>query len=187
MLPAWTVTLSYVGYAVALALSAAAWLAALFDHVVYGRAEQGLLDERWRDIAWTVGRQAEPALALAAVCGGLAFFAALPALFQAGEAAPVAQAHRVYQMKSAAVLVCVIGLVALGRVRMGEFDADIAAVAVFAWGVWVVIAGWLAYGGGLAVEGPAAWWLAAGAAVLAVAGIGLLMFLIWLEGGIRMF
>ncbi|HMA15054.1 MAG: hypothetical protein ACM35H_05790 [Bacteroidota bacterium] len=186
-MPSGTVTLSYLGYAVALALSAAAWLAALFDHVVYGRAEEGLLDERWRDIAWTVGRQAEPALALAAACGGLAFLAALPALFQAGEAAPVAQAHRVYQMKSAAILVCVIGLVALGRVRMGEWDADIAAVAVFAWGAWVVIAGWLAYGGGVAVAGPAGWWLAAGAAVLAVVGIGLLMFLIWLEGGIRMF
>jgi hypothetical protein len=186
MLPAWTVTLSYLGYAAALALSAAAWLAALFDHVVYGRAEQGLLDDRWRDIAWAVGRQAEPALALAAACGGLAFLAALPALFQAAEAAPVAQAHRIYQMKSAAILVCVIGLVALGRVRMGEWDADIAAVAVFAWGAWVVAAGWLAHASGAAASGPAAWWLAAGAAALAVAGIGLLMFLIWLQGGIRM-
>jgi hypothetical protein len=187
MLPAWTVTLSYAGYAAALALSAAAWLAALFDHVVYGRAEQGLLDDRWRDIGWTVGRQAEPALALAAASGALAFLVAVPALFQAGEAAPVAQSHRLYQMKSAAILLCVIGLAALARGRMGAFDADLAAVAAFAWGAWVVAAGWLAYGSGAAVAGPAGWWLAAGAAVLAVAGIGLLMFLIWLEGGIRMF
>lgn len=186
-MPAWTVTLSYFGYVAALALSAAAWLAALFDHLVYARVEQGLLDERWRGIAWAVGRQVEPALALAAACGGLAFLAALPALFQADEAAPVAQAHRVYQVKSAAILVCVLGLVALARVRMGAFDADLAAVAVFAWSGWVVIAGWLAYGNGVPITGPAAWWLAAGAAALAVAGIGLLLFLIWLEGGIRMF
>lgn len=186
-MPAWTVTLSYLGYAALLLFGGVAWLAALFQHVVYGRTELGLLDARWRDIGWTVGRQAEPVLALGAACGGLAFLMAVPALFHAGEAAPIAQSHRVYQLKGAAVLLCLLGLIALARGRMGEFDADVASVVVFAWAVWVVAAGWHAHAGGAAVTGPPAWWLALGAAVVAVVGIGALLFLIWLEGGIRMF
>jgi hypothetical protein len=186
-MPYWTVTLSYLGFAAVLVLGAGAWLAVLFDHVVYGRVEMGQLDAGWRDIGLMVRRQVKPVLAVALACGGLAFFLALPALFSASEPAPVAQSHRVYQVKSAAILLCLLGLVALARGRMGVFDADIAAVAVFAWGAWVVAAGWYAYAGGAAVAGSAAWWLALGATVIAIVAAVALLILIELEGGIRMF
>lgn len=184
-MPAWTVTLSYAGYAAMLLLGGAAWLAALFEHFVHRRAELGLLDERWRDIGWTAGRQAEPALALASACGGLAFLLAVPALFTSAE--PVTHTHRVYQMKSTGVLLCLLIFVALARGRMGAFDADVVAVAVFAWGVWVVAAGWHAHAAGTVVAGPAGWWLALGVSLLVIAGFAALLSLIWLEGGIRMF
>lgn len=186
-MPAWTVTLSYVGYAAALVLSAAAWLAVLFQHVTYGRVELGLLDERWRDIGWKVQHQATPVLWVGLACGGLAFLLAVPALFTSAEPAPVTHTHRVYQMKSAGVLLCLLIFVALARGRMGAFDADVAAVAIFAWGVWVVAAGWHAHAAGTVVAGPAGWWLALGGSLLVIAGFAALLFLIWLEGGIRMF
>lgn len=186
-LPAWTVTLTYLGYALVVLLCAVAWLAALFDHLVYGRVELGLLDTRWRDIAWQVGRQAEPALALAAACGGLAFLLALPALFRSAKAAPAAQSHRLYQMKAAGILLCLLLLAWLACGRMGAFDADAAAVVVFAWALWVVAAGWHAEAGGATVDGPAGWWLALGAVGLFLAAVAVLAFLIWREGGIRMF
>jgi len=186
-LPAWTVTLTYLGYALLVLLCAVAWLAALFDHVVYGRVEMGLLAERWRDIAWAVGRQAKPALTLAAACGGLAFLLALPGLLSAPENAPAAPSHRLYQVKAAAILLCLLLLVWLARGRMGEWDAEVAAAVVFAWALWVVAAGWLAHSGGAAVAGPWGWWLALGAAALFLLAVVVVAFLIWREGGIRMF
>ena len=183
----WTVTLGYLGYAVLLLLCAAAWLATLFDHIVYGRVEEGLLDERWLEIAWAARREAETALALALGGGGLALLLALAALLPAAPPAPLVRAHGVYQAKSAGILLCLLGLVALARNRMGALDADLAAVAFFAWGLWAVAAGWSAHARGVAVSGPAGWGLALAAAVLSVAGLALLVFLIWLEGGIRVF
>lgn len=183
-MPAWTVTLSYVGYALALALSAAAWLAVLFEHVIYGRYELGLLDKSARDVGRMVAHQATPMLWLGLTCGGLAFLLAVPALFSSAGNAPVAHAHRVYQMKSAGFLLCLLIFVALTRGRMGVLDVDIVSVVVFAWCVWVVAAGWYAYAGGAAVAGPGAWWLGLGVALLIIAGFAAVVIAFELNGGL---
>ena len=68
MVPAWTVALSYLGYAAMLSLGAACWLAVLFEHVVQGRVRtiwppkwprrEDLRELRGR-LAWMLGRRAE--------------------------------------------------------------------------------------------------------------------------------
>jgi hypothetical protein len=185
-MPAWTVTLTYVGYALTLLLAAAAWAAALTDTLIHRSVDLGSLDERWRDTAWLLYRHAETALLLAAACGGLAFLFALPALFASAEASPAVQSHRDYQLKAAAILLLLLCLVSLARGRMGAFDADLAAVALFGWALWAVAAGWLAQAGGTPATGPAGWWLALGVAGLGVAGLVALMIALKLSGGIRM-
>ena len=55
---------------------------------------------------------------------------------------------------------CFVGLIFLAEGRMGEFDAEAAAVAVFAWALWLLVAAWRALAAGTAVGAPALWWLA---------------------------
>jgi uncharacterized membrane protein len=157
MVPAWTVSLSYLGSGVMLALGAAIWLSALFETLVYDRVEMGRLGQGWLTFSQALTRHLDIALWAAVACAAAAFvLAALPA----GDAAPVAKAHKAYQLKYGAIAVGFLVLADLARVRMGAFDADIGSVVLFAWSLWVVIAGWRAFAGGVAVAGPALWWLA---------------------------
>lgn len=183
-MPAWTVNVSYFGYTALLVLSAAAWLAALYEHVVHGRYELGLVDKSARDFGRMVAHQGEPALWLGLACGGLAFLLAVPALFSSAESAPVAHTHRVYQMKSVGILFCLLFFVTVARVRMGAFDFDVMSVVVFAWSVWVVASGWYAYAGGKAVAGPEVWWLGLGVALLILAALAAFLIAWELNGGL---
>lgn len=183
MVPAWTVTLSYIGYAAMLALGVVCWLTALFEFVVYGRVQGGGLEQRWLDFAYLLTRHLYIAVWTGVALGAAAFLlAALPA----SDASPAVSSHKAYQLRFGAVALLFVGLVSLTRVRMGAFDADIASVAVFAWALWLIVGGWRAYAGALAVSSPAGWWLAAGADGLAV--VAIVAFVILLEiQGFRMF
>ncbi|GAB4365812.1 MAG: hypothetical protein Kow00114_23270 [Kiloniellaceae bacterium] len=183
MVPAWTVPLSYLGYAAMLAIGAAVWLAALFDTVVYDRVEMGRLGQGWLDFAQLLMRGMKIAIWAAVACAAAAFLlAALPA----AESAPVAKAHKAYQLRCGAVALAFLVLVGLARVRMGAFDADLGAVLLFAWALWIVIAGWFAYAGGMPVSGPALWWLALIADALLFAVFAFFIVMIKIEG-FRMF
>ena len=183
MLPAWTVTLSYFGYAATLLLGAACWLVALFEYIVFGRVEAGTLGQRWLDVAQLLQRNVYLALWTGLACTLVAFvLAALPA----GEPAPAVSSHKAYQLRFGAFALCLLGLVFLAQVRMGGFDADIGAVAIFVWSLWVVVAGWRAYAAGAAVAGPSGWWAVAAVDVLAVLVFGGFAILIKIQG-FRMF
>lgn len=183
MVPAWTVTLTYIGYAALLALGTVCWLAALFEFIIYGRVQSGALDQRWLDFAYLLMRHLYLAVWAAAALGAAAF---LLAVLPASDATPAVSSHKAYQLRFGAIALLFVGLVSLTRVRMGTFDADVAAVAVFAWALWLLYSGWRAYAGALAVSSPAGWWLAAGADGLAV--VAIVAFVILLEiQGFRMF
>lgn len=179
MVPSWTVTLSYIAYAAMLFIGAACWLAVLSEHIVYGRVELQLLDARWLEWSRLALRQVRPALWLGLACGGVAFVsAALPA----PAADPVAQAHKAWQLRYGAVALCFLAMLALARGRMGAFDADIAAVVVFAWGAWLLVAGWRAYAGEAAAATPVGWWLALAIDLLLIGAFALLWIIIEIEG-----
>lgn len=183
MVPAWTVTLSYLGYAAVLLLGALSWSVALFEYIVYGRVEAGTLGQRWLDVAQLLLRNVHLALWTGLVCAIVAFvLAALPA----SESTPAVSSHKAYQLRFGAFALCFIGLVFLAQVRMGGFDADIGSVAVFAWSLWVLVSGWRAYAAGLTVAVPAGWWVVAIVDVLAVLVFGGFAILIKIQG-FRMF
>ncbi len=183
MVPAWTVTLSYFGYAAVLLLGAVCWLVALFEYIVYGRVEAGTLGQRWLDFAHLLMRNLHLALWTGLACTVVAFaLAALPA----SESAPAVSSHKAYQLRFGVFALCFLGLVSLAQVRMGGFDADIGAVAIFAWSLWIVFAGWRAYAGQAAVTGPAGWWLVATVDVLAILVFAGFAILIKIQG-FRMF
>lgn len=183
MLPAWTVTLSYTGYAVMLLLGAACWLVALFGHIVYGRVQGGDLGQRWLDFAQLLMRHLYLAVWTSLALAVAAFvLAALPA----SDPAPAVSSHKAYQLRFGAFALVFVGLVSLSRVRMGEFDADIASVAVFAWALWILVSGWRAYAGQALVSGPAGWWLAAAADGLAVIAVVAFVIILKIQG-FRMF
>ncbi|WP_340118740.1 hypothetical protein [Pelagibius sp. 7325] len=195
MVPAWTVTVSYLGYAVMLAIGTGVWLAALFDTVVYDRVEMGRLGQGWLDFSHILMRGMKAAVWAAVACAVVAFvLAALPA----GGATPVdpdvapdvtpdvTGAHKAYQLRCGAIALAFLVLVGLARVRMGAFDADAGAVVLFAWALWVVAAGWFAYAGGMPVTGPALWWLALAADLLLVGVFALFWIMIEIQG-FRMF
>lgn len=183
MVPAWTVTLSYIGYAAMLVLGVVCWLVALFDLVVYRRVERGELGQHWMDFARAAMRYLD-----AAAWGSLALAAAacLLAALPAGDPTPAVSSHKAFQLRFGAIALLFAGLVSLTRVRMGAFDADIASVAVFAWALWLLAVGWRAHAGGLAVGSPAGWWLAAGVDGLALLAVIALVILIEIQG-FRMF
>jgi len=191
MVPAWTVTLSYLGYAAMLAIGTAVWLAALFDTVVYDRVEMGRLGQGWLDFSHMLMRGMKAAVWAAVACALVAFvLAALPA----GESAPVdpnvapdvTGAHKAYQLRCGAIALAFLVLRGLARVRMGAFDADVGAVVLFAWALWVVAAGWFAYAGGTPVTGPAFWWLALTADLLLLGVFAFFWIMIEIQG-FRMF
>lgn len=175
MVPAWTVTLTYVGYAAMLAIAAACWGLILFEYIAQLRFDGGLLDKSGRDAARHLANHAQAALYLGLACGGLAF---LLALLPAGEAAPLAQSHKAYQLRAIAILLLVLGIVRVTFGRMGAFDVDIVSVLVFAWAAWVVVSGWLAFAGGAAVSGPGGWWAALAVDVLVAAALAALLILL---------
>jgi hypothetical protein len=181
MVPSWTITLSYLAYAAMLAIGAACWLTVLFDHIVYARVDAQLLDPRWLDFSKPLYRWARPAIWTSLACATVAFaVAALPA---EGE---LAGSHKAYQLRAGAVALCLVGLLWLTRGRMGEFDADVGAVLVFAWLLWILATGWMAYLGGTAVTGPTGWWAALAVDGLAVAAF--VAFWIYIEiVGFRLF
>lgn len=183
MVPVWTVPLSYFASAAMLAVGAAVWIASLFDHIVYRRVELGRLDQSWLDFSQVLMRGMHVATWIAAACALAAF---VLAILPAGEGAPVAKTHKLYQLKFGAIALCFVMLVALARGRMGGFDADVGAAVLFAWALWIVWAGWSGFGGGAAVSGPTLWWLALAADVLAIAGGGFLIVMIEIHG-FRMF
>ena len=171
MVANWTITLSYLAYAAMLAIGATCWLTILFDHLVYARVDAQLLDRSWLDFSKLLMRGVRPALWTAFGCGLAGFtLAALPA----GEAV---QAHKAYQLRTAAIVLCFVGLLWLTRGRMGAFDVDLAAVVLFAWLLWVLVAGWLAFLAGTPVSGPSGWWLALMVDLLALAAFAAIMLL----------
>jgi hypothetical protein len=178
-LPRWAVAFTYAGFAALLLCGALSWLSILFEYLVHGRFELGELDRSWLETARSLRRLAYPALHLGLACGGLAFLLALPAWNTADAAL---QAHKRYQRRSAAILLLLPGLVCLSHGRMGAFDADIAAVAAFAWGAWVVTAGWRALAGGRTVSGPAGWGLALTVVVLTIVTLAVFWIALEIEG-----
>ena len=182
MVPAWTVTLSYIGYAAMLLLGAAVWLTALFESVVYSRVQMARLDQRWLDFAYKAMSAMYVAIWAAIACAVAAcVLAALPA----PDSAPLAKAHKAYQLRHGAIAAILLLLLALSRHRMGALDAEVGAVVLFAWSLWVVAAGWLAYGGGTPVTGPALWWLALVVDVLLLGLFAVFWIMLEIEG-IRM-
>lgn len=183
MVPAWTVTLSYIFSAAMLALGAAIWLTALFEAVVGSQVQMARLDQRWSDFAYKVMSAMNVAVWASIACAVAAFvLAALPA----GEAAPLAKAHKAYQLRHGAIAAVLLLLLALSRLRMGAFDADVGAVVLFAWSLWVVAAGWFAYAGATPVAGPELWWLALAADVLLLGTFAFFWIMLEIQG-FRMF
>lgn len=187
MVPAWTVTLSYIGYAAMLAIGAGVWLAALFDIIVYDKVEMGRLGQGWLDFSRMLMRGMKVAVWMAVACAAAGFLlAALPA----GETAPVepnvAKVHKAYQLRCGAIALAFLVLLGLARVRMGAFDADVGAVVLFAWALWVVAAGWFAYAGGTPVTGPELWWLALAADLLLLGVFAFFWIMLEIQG-FRMF
>ena len=187
MVPAWTVTVSYVGYAAMLAIGAACWLVSLFDTLVYTRVETGRLDQRWLDLSNLLMRRADLAVWASLACAAVAFvLAVLPAADAAPVAGPVARAHKAYLLRYGAIAICFVAVMSLARGRMGGFDADIGSVVLFVWSLWIVVAGWRAYAGDAAIAGPAGWWLAAIVDLLLVALFAFFWIMIKIQG-FRMF
>jgi hypothetical protein len=175
----WTVTFSYLGYAAALIVGALCWFGALAQTLIYRRIEVGLLEPAWREVGFWLARNLRYAVAAGLVCALLAFVAAVLPAAESTPAAQsqLAQAHKAYQLRFGAIALCFLGLVYLSGGRMGEFDAEIAAVAVFGWAVWCLVLGWLAFAGAAPVAGPAVWWLALIVDLLALAAFAAIMLL----------
>lgn len=178
-MPGWTVTLTYVGFAALLLIGALGWLVVLFEHVLHGRVELGLLDPGWLETARALRRLVRPALTAGLACGGLAF---LLAVLPAAEGDALAQSHKAYQWRAGTILLLFLGLVWLSYGRMGAFDADIAAVLAFAWALWVTLAGWRAHAGEAVIAVPALWWLALTLDALAIAAFAALWIVLEIEG-----
>lgn len=162
-----TVLISYFGYAAMLAIGAVCWLGALARSMIYRRVDAGLLDPAWQEAAFWLSRNLRYAILAACLCALAAF---LTALWPAGGDAAVVKAHKAYQLRYGAIALCFVGLIFLAEGRMGEFDAEAAAVVVFAWALWLLVAAWRALAAGTAVGSPALWWLA-----LAADAIGLVV------------
>jgi len=183
MVPAWTVTLSYLGYSIMLAIGAGVWLAALADVIIYDRVETGRLDRGWLDVAHALTRNANPALWTALALGGAAFLLALlPAAEGAPETAGIAKAHKAYLLRYGAVALAFLILTGLTTGRMGGFDADVGSAVLFAWSLWILVAGWRAWAGGAAAAGPALWWLALIADLLLIGLFAFFWIMIEIQG-----
>lgn len=170
---------TYACFAALLLCGALSWLGILFEHLVHGRFELGELDRSWLETTRALRRLAYPALKLGLACGGLAW---LLALLPWNPADAALWAHKAYQRRGVAILLLFLGLVCLSDGRMGAFDVDIAAVAAFAWGAWVVAVGWRAHAGGRMVKGPAGWGLALAIDVLALVTLAVFWIALEVEG-----
>jgi hypothetical protein len=187
MVPSWTVTLSYVAYAVVLAIGALCWLGALAEVVIYRRVDVGLLDPGWEEAALWLARNLRYGVLAGVLCTAAALVAVL---LPAAEATPaqseIVQAHRGYLLRYGAIAVLLLGLVYLAEGRMGEFDAEVVAAAVFAWALWCLLAGWWALADASPVDAPPLWWLALAADLLAIAAITAFV-IAFSRSGFRMF
>lgn len=152
-----TTVFSYIAYAAMLAIGGVCWLGALARTIIYRRVDVGLLDISWQEVAYWLTRNLSYANLAACLCALAAFLAAL---WPTGEDAAVVKAHKAYQLRYGAIALCFVGLILLAEGRMGEFDAEAAAVAVFAWALWLLVAAWRALAAGTPVGTPALWWLA---------------------------
>jgi hypothetical protein len=128
------------------------------------------------------------AVMVSLACAAAAFvLAALPAGESASELqSQVVQSHKAYLLRCAPVVLGFIVLVSMPW-DLHAAGEEVGSIVFCAWSLWVLVTGWRALSSGIAVSGPAFWWVALVALLLGLAlFIGLFFGFIRLEG-FRMF
>ncbi|MPZ12138.1 MAG: hypothetical protein GEU89_18300 [Kiloniellaceae bacterium] len=175
-----TVTLSYLGYALMLAIGLIHDLAAVLDHVVWQQAEAGQFADGWRDVSYALMHFVRYGAGMSTVFALIAFaLACLPS----GKASPTVSSHRAYLRRCGAFALSFCVLLSLTNQPLVYIAVEIGAAVVFAWSAGILAAGWRAHAAGATVGSPPAWRLALLANVLAVAAVIAVLIDLTLEGG----
>jgi uncharacterized membrane protein len=188
MTSSWTVVVSYFGYAAALALGLLCWLGDLASSQIYGRVGDQRLDESWLGSAHWLAENLAYVVMVSLACAAAAFvLAALPVGESATELqSQAAQSHRSYLLRCLPVVLGFLVLVSMPWDLHAE-GQQVGAAVFGVWSLWVLVTGWRALSSGVAVSGPAFWWVALVALLLGLAlFIGLFFGVIKIEG-FRMF
>ena len=171
----WTQTFSYLAYAVAIALALVNWVGEVVKDQLYSRAADGQLDERWLELAHWLAQY----LRTFVFTGGvLALVGLLLAAVPAGEPAEVVSSHRAYLLRLAALAVAALCLSYVGHGDLSKLYIHYVALIVCVWALWKTLAGWNALSIGVAVAGPALWWLGLVLVSLVILRLILLLFFI---------
>ncbi|WP_340118741.1 hypothetical protein [Pelagibius sp. 7325] len=152
----WTQTYAYLAYVVAVMLAVVNWLGEALADRLYARSADGQLDDRWLEFAHWLAQYLRYFTFTGVL---LALVAMLLAAFSAGEPAAVIQSHRGYLLRLSAIVVAALCLSYVGHGDLSRYYIDLAAAVACVWALWVAVAGWRALAGGVAVAGPALWWL----------------------------
>ena len=175
-----TVTLSYLGYALMLAIGLIYGLVAVFDQIVFEQAEAGRLADGWRDASDALMRSVRYGAGISTAFALIAFaLACLPG----GKAPPAVSSHRAYLRRCGAFALSFCVLLALTNQPLLYLGVEVGAAAVFAWSVWILTVGWRAHAAGASVDSPPAWRLALLANILAAAAVIAVLIDLTLEGG----
>lgn len=156
MTAAWTQTYAYLGYTLAVVLAIVNWLGEALAERLYAASADGPPDARWLEFAHWLAQY----LRYFTVTGALlALIAMLLAALSAGEPAAVVQAHRGYLLRLSAIVLAALCLSYLGHGDLSKYYLHLVAAAACVWALWAAAGGWRALAGGVAVTGPALWWL----------------------------
>lgn len=171
----WTQTFAYFAYAVAIVFAIVNWVGEVAKDQLYSRAADGRLDERWLELAHWLAQY----LRTFVFTGGLLALAGLLlAAVSSGEPADVVSSHRAYLLRLAAIAVAALCLSYVGHGDMSKLYIHYVAAIVCVWALWMAVAGWNALSNGMAVAGPALWWLGLVLVLLVILRLILLLFFI---------
>ncbi|GAB4365817.1 MAG: hypothetical protein Kow00114_23280 [Kiloniellaceae bacterium] len=168
----WTLTYAYLASTLAVVLAVVTWL----GDFLAGRLYAGGAEGRWLEFAHWLAQY----LRFFTITGVLLALAALLlAAVSGGEPAALVQAHRGYLLRLSALVLAALCLSAIGHGDLSRYHVDLIALAACAWALWVAAAGWRALAAGVAVGGPALWWI--GLVVLALILVRLIALLFFVS------
>lgn len=171
----WTLIYAYLAYGLSIVLATVSWLGGNLQHALYQRVGDGRLDENWLELAPWLAQY----LRFFTIAGGLlTLIGLLLAAFSSGEPAEVTASHKSYLLRFAVIAFAALCLAYVGQGDLGKYYVGLAAVAVCAWGLWVLIAGGRALAGGAVVAAPALWWLGLIIVLLLIARVIVLVFFV---------
>jgi hypothetical protein len=171
----WTLTSAYLAYGLSIVLAVVSWLGGNLQHALYKRVGDGRLDEGWLELAHWLAQY----LRFFTIAGGLLTLTGLLlAALSSGEPAEVTASHKSLLLRCAVIVFAALCLAYVGQGDLGKYYVGLAAVAISAWGLWVLIAGGRALAAGAVATAPALWWLGLLIVLLLIARVVVLFFFV---------